>query len=83
MDSTNPVNDSQIANSGYFPEDKIDYSANSFSNRIKRYYTGFLYYLDKVWPWIQRLINFLAYEIIRVLKAIVRIGLQQVGLMKE
>ncbi len=83
MNPTSPTENNQIAASQYFPEDKLNYSSSSFSSRLKKYYMAFLYYLDKVWPWIQCFVSFIMYNVLKVAKAIVRMALQQIGLMKE
>ncbi|MBP6913662.1 MAG: hypothetical protein KBC00_03565 [Candidatus Levybacteria bacterium] len=40
------------------------------------------YYLRQIWPYIYRLINFLVYETIKVIKGIIKIAIQQVGMFK-
>jgi hypothetical protein len=49
---------------------------------ITKFFQSFGYYLRQVWPYIYRLINFLVYETIKVIKGIVKIAIQQVGMFK-
>ena len=56
---------------------------NTFSEKLKKYWEAFQYYVRQVWPFIHTFINFIVYQIIKVIKAIVKIGLQQVGMFKE
>lgn len=76
-----PVVSSQPQN--YFDGESKNELAISFQQKLKRFWENFQYYARQVWPWVNRLINFIVYEIIKVLKAIVRIALSQVGLMKD
>lgn len=69
--------------SSYFLKEKEDFNNNSFKVKLRKYWDAFQYYARQVWPYVYRLINFLVYETIKVIRAIVRIGLQQVGLFKE
>lgn len=66
---------------GYFPSDS-NYNQSEFKSKLKRWWDTFQYRARQVWPWVYRLINFVVYEIIKVLKAIVKIAMQQIGLMK-
>ena len=61
--------------SNYFPEGP--YPENSFNYKLKKAWNMFLYYARQVWPWIYRLLNFIVYNTLKVLKAIVRIGMEQ------
>lgn len=69
-------------NAEYFEGGQSEFKAVN-TQRLKRFWETFQYRARQVWPWVQRLINFVVYEIIKVLKAIVRIALSQIGLMKE
>lgn len=60
-----------------------NYNRQEFKNKLKMWWEGFQYRARQVWPWVYRLINFIVYEIIKVLKAVVRLALQQIGLMKD
>jgi hypothetical protein len=71
----------QSQNAQYFPEEGSP--QDSFSGKLKKYWQTFEYYARQIWPWIYRLINFLIYNTLKVLKAIVKIGLQQTGLIKD
>lgn len=75
------VNSQQNTDTQYFPD--RPYPQNSFSLKLKKAWDTFQYYARQVWPWIYRLINFIVYNTLKVLKAVVRIGLTQTGLMKE
>ncbi len=82
LNSASQINESR--ESSYFENSSSRNSQlNSFKKRLQNFWQKFQYYARKIWPWIYRLINFLVYETLKVLKAIVKIGLQQVGLMKE
>lgn len=72
-----------VQNSSYFPSEGEVSEKHRFSNRLKKIWNACEYYARQVWPWIYRLINFLVYETIKVIRGIVKIGLQQVGLFKE
>ena len=81
VSSTPQINESQ--ESSYFENSYKNSEINSFEKKLQRFWQGFQYYARQVWPWIYRLINFLVYNTLKVLKAIVKIGLQQIGLMKD
>ncbi len=87
MNETNPPPQTPLAtpNSSpeYFTQDNQSEFKSANTQRLKQFWESFQYYARQVWPWVQRLINFIVYEIIKVLKAIVRIALTQIGLMKE
>ncbi|MBP7832940.1 MAG: hypothetical protein KA035_04185 [Candidatus Levybacteria bacterium] len=82
VNNTPPVSSELPNNSGYFEKSQSEFKAVN-TQRFKRFWEVFQYRARQVWPWVQRLINFVVYEIIKVLKAIVRIALSQIGLMKE
>lgn len=67
----------------YFGESGENGATTTLKIKLKKWGETFYYYARQVWPWVQRLINFVVYEIIKVLKAIVRIALSQIGLMKN
>ncbi len=74
----------QSSDSAYFLD--TQYSSdrkNPFLENVKKIWQRFVYYMRQIWPWVYRLINFLVYETIKVIKGIVKIGLQQVGLFKD
>lgn len=80
MGNTNITN----TDSQYFSETQYSSSNNDkFMGRLNKFWQAFQYYARQVWPWINRLINFLVYETIKVIRGIVKIGLQQVGLFKD
>lgn len=79
--NTSPVVNPQPQN--YFNGEGQSEFKVGFQQKLKRFWESFQYYARQVWPWVSRLINFVVYEIIKVLKAIVRIALSQVGLMKD
>jgi len=82
VDNVPPVPSGLPNNQEYFKTNQSEFNPAS-SQRFKKYWENFQYRARQVWPWVQRLINFIVYEIIKVLKAIVRIALSQIGLMKE
>ncbi len=67
----------------YFGESGKNGFSTTFKIKLKKWWDKIYYYARQVWPWVNRLINFVVYEIIKVLKAIVRIALSQIGLMKN
>lgn len=71
---------SQIQTAQYFQEGP--YPENSLKHKLKKAWNTFQYYARQIWPWIYKLINFIVYNTIKVLKAIVSIGLEQTGLKK-
>ncbi len=77
---TQPI--SQAPQGDYFGNPQSEYKM-SFKEKLPKYWDAFQYRARQVWPWIYRLINFIVYEIIKVLKAIIRMGLAQFGLVKD
>lgn len=70
--------------SSYFPPVDSSYSkSNVFFEKLKNVWQRFVYGMRQIWPWVYRLINFFVYETIKVIKGIVKIALQQVGLFKD
>lgn len=67
----------------YFSNETTLKSENKFVAFLKKIWLGFLYYARQAWPTISRLINFIVYETLKVLRGIVKISLQQVGMFKE
>ncbi|MGE5042426.1 MAG: hypothetical protein ACM3IJ_06030 [Candidatus Levyibacteriota bacterium] len=63
--------------SGYFAQSEFDPNAQSTGSRFKKWWDGFQYYLRQIWPYIYSLINFIVYEIIKVLRGIVRMAMEQ------
>lgn len=74
----NPASSTQ-----YFPEAMGTPQGNKFISFLKKVWQTFQYYARQVWPWMYRLINFIVYESLKVIKGIIKIGLQQVGMFKE
>jgi hypothetical protein len=64
----------------YFPEGS--YPSDSFKFKLKKAWETFQYYARQVWPWIYKLINFIVYNTLKVIKAIVYMGLEQIGIKK-
>lgn len=69
--------------SGFQSVNQGSFGKNSYGNFFVRVWQKARYVLWQIWPFIQRLVNFIVYTVIKVVKAIVRIGLTQTGLMKE
>lgn len=76
-----PIQNTQSISS--FAEDSFKDPRNSFGGRLQRFWQAFRYYAMQIWPYFRQLINFLIYQTIKVVKAIVRIGLTQTGIIKD
>lgn len=63
-------------------QEKFD-KKNGFLSSVKSFWRGFQYYARQVWPYVNRLITFLVYEVVTVTKGIVKIALSQVGMFKN
>lgn len=77
-----PKDTSQTNQSQVFEGSDFTPSAN-FLSRLKKIWQAFQYYARQVWPYINRLLNFIAYEVLKVIRGIVKIGLKQIGMFKE
>lgn len=64
-----------LVEEGPYPED-------SFKYKLKKAWEIFVYHAREVWPWVYRLINFIIYNTLKVIKAIIYIGLEQIGIKK-
>ncbi len=69
--------DPQNSQSAYFSQTQFDPTKDSGRKKIQNFWDGFMYRLRQIWPYIYQLINFLVYEIIKVLKGIVRMAMEQ------
>lgn len=89
MDPTNsnlpqtPIPSQPVQQTSSFGEAPFQDPRNSFGGKFQRIWQAVRYYAMQVWPYFQQLINFIAYQTIKVIKAIVRIGLSQTGIIKE
>lgn len=72
-----------IQNSSGFAGDSFKDPRNSMRSKLQKFWAAIRYYGMQIWPYFRQLINFLIYQTIKVVKAIVRIGLSQTGLIKE
>lgn len=74
MDPNQPATQNTPA---YFAQSQFDPGAQGTGSKFKKYWSAFQYYARQVWPYIYSLINFIVYEIIKVLKGIVRMAMEQ------
>ena len=74
----------ESAHSDYFLEPNPSSSSqNSFGTKLKALWAGVQFYARQMWPYVNQLVSYLVYEITRVIKAIFKIAMEQVGLIKE
>lgn len=66
-----------------FSNTQQDNPGNTFSGKLKKYWEVFQYYARQIWPFVHTFISFIIYQTIKVIKGIVKISLQQIGLFKE
>ncbi|HMS22398.1 MAG TPA: hypothetical protein PKA38_01415 [Candidatus Levybacteria bacterium] len=79
MEDTNPnLNPSPLFQDKKEQVVRPEGTASVFSNLFH----SFGYYLRQIWPYIYRLINFLVYETIKVIKGTVKLAIEQVGMFK-
>lgn len=72
------------SNTDFFLDSKFNSpQGGTFLQKLKKMWDGAAYYLRQIWPYVNQLITFLVYQITTVVKAIIKIALQQTGLMKE
>lgn len=83
-----PINEQRtsaqdIQNSSGFAEDSFKDPRNTMQSKLQKFWAAIRYYGMQIWPYFRQLINFLIYQTIKVVKAIVRIGLSQTGLIRD
>lgn len=66
-----------------FGETPFQDPRNSFGGKLQRFWQALRYYFMQIWPYLRQLINFVVYQTIKVVKAVVRIGLTQTGIIKD
>lgn len=66
-----------------FGESSFSRSGNGMKEKFQQIVQAVRYYAMQIWPYFRQLINFIIYQTIKVLKAIVRIGLSQTGIIKD
>lgn len=69
--------DPQNSQSSYFAQSQLDPTKDSGGKKFQNFWDGFSYKARQIWPYIYQLINFVIYEIIRVLRGIVKIAMSQ------
>lgn len=72
------------SNSDFFLEtNSQSKQGNSFFEMLRKIWNWIAYYSRQIWPYVNQLVTFLVYETTKVVKAIIRIALEQTGLRKE